>query len=60
MTTFNLFRLPTGRLVLETRDPKPSDDVVETVKAKDYGEAREKLRVHGLEKYEHRPGYGYF
>lgn len=60
MTIFNLFRRPDGRLVLEAREPKESEEVVETIKAKDYGEAREKLRIHGIEKYEHRPGYGFY
>lgn len=61
MKTFYLKTVgDSDRLYLSEYEPTPKETLVETINAKDRDAARDKLRPNGYEKYEHRPGYGYF
>jgi hypothetical protein len=60
MTSFYVKeRLSDGKVYLDAKDVVTGEQLLETLKAKDWGEARELLCTNGFEMYEHKPGYGY-
>ena len=48
------------RVYLTDTEPNDREVLIETISAKNRDDARAKLRPDGYEKYEHRPGYGFF
>lgn len=60
MTSFYVKeRLSDGKVYLDAKDVVTGEQLLEVFEAADYGEARELLRHHGIDMYEHKPGYGY-
>lgn len=59
-TYFVKERLSDGRVYLCPKEPTKDEMLLQLIRAKDWGEAREQLRVDDIEAYPHRPGYGYF
>ena len=59
MSTYELYKKPDGRIVLGDTTPKGCE-FMETVAGKHWGAARDTLRKGDYEKFNHKPGYGYY
>lgn len=57
---FYVKRLPSGRVYLSQISPSDSEELVSEIDAEAWIAARESLRPHGIETFEHSPEHGYY
>jgi hypothetical protein len=57
---FYLKQLPTGRIYLSQIEPTASEVLIEVIDAEHWIAARETTQPHGLERFPHRYGYGFY
>lgn len=60
MHAFYVIKYPNNRVVLSRAAPKGEEELVDVINGKDWRDARKKLVIDGVERFEHKYGHGYF